>query len=217
MLVAGVLARIAWNPAIVGLKDVGTTPIFNWLLWGYGIPAAAFWLGGHLLRRRADDAPARMADSAALLFAVLLAFLEVRHYMTGGDIYRTSSGLDEIALHVNVGLAMTIGLEWLRQRTHSIIHNVGALIIAALTLAAIVFGLGFAGNPMIWRVQCRRQLLQPDPARLRAAGAADGDAGARHPRPPAGGLQPVRRGDRGGARARLSLAAGAPLLPRRRC
>ena len=150
VLVVGVLARIAWNPAIVGLSNLGTTPIFNWLLWGYGIPAAAFWLGGYLLRRRADDAPARMADSAALLFTVLLTFLEVRHYMTGGNIYRTSSGLNEIALHVNVGLAMVIGLEWLRQRTHSIIHDIGALIIAALTLGGIVFGLGFAGNPMIW-------------------------------------------------------------------
>jgi uncharacterized membrane protein len=150
VLVAGVLARVAYDPAIVGLTNLGTTPIFNWLLWGYGVPAAAFWLGGHLLRRRADDAPARMADSAALLFGVLLAFLEVRHYMTGGNMFRASSGLNEIALHVCVGLAIAIGLEWLRQRTGSVIHNAGALIVAALTLAAIVFGLGFVGNPMIW-------------------------------------------------------------------
>ena len=59
IIVAVVLARIAWEPRIVG-SDVGTTPIFNWLLYGYGIPAAAFWLGGNLLRRRADDLPARM-------------------------------------------------------------------------------------------------------------------------------------------------------------
>ncbi|MPZ37783.1 MAG: DUF2339 domain-containing protein [Rhizobiales bacterium] len=150
VLVAGVLARIAYDPAIVGLSNLGTTPVFNWLLWGYGIPAAAFWLGGHLLRRRADDVPARMADSAALLFGVLLAFLEVRHYMSGGDIFRPSSGLNEIALHVNVGLAIAVGLEWLRQRTGSIIHNAGALIIAALAFAAIVFGLAFVANPMIW-------------------------------------------------------------------
>jgi uncharacterized membrane protein len=65
-------------------------------------------------------------------------------------MFRATSGLNEIALHVNVGLAITIGLEWLRERTNSIIHNVGALIVAALTLAAIVFGLGFAGNPLIW-------------------------------------------------------------------
>jgi len=47
-----VMARIAWEPRIVG-PDVGTTPIFNWLLYGYGISAAAFAVGGHLLRRRA--------------------------------------------------------------------------------------------------------------------------------------------------------------------
>jgi uncharacterized membrane protein len=149
VMVAVVLARIAWEPQIVG-PNVGRTPIFNWLLWGYGVPAAAFWLGGHILRRRADDPAARMADSAALLFAVLLAFLEIRHYMTGGNIYRASNALNEIALHVCVGLAMTIGLEWLRHRTHSVIHNAGALILAVLTLGAIVVGLGFVGNPMLW-------------------------------------------------------------------
>ncbi|MCC6888219.1 MAG: DUF2339 domain-containing protein [Hyphomicrobiales bacterium] len=149
VLVGAVLVRIAWNPAIVGTGNLGSMPIFNWLLWGYGVPAAAFWLGGHLLRRRADDAPARMADAAALLFAVLLAFLEIRHYMTGGALYRSASSLAEIALHVNVGLAIVIGLEWLRQRTHSLIHNAGALIVAALTLAGIVFGLGIYANPML--------------------------------------------------------------------
>jgi uncharacterized membrane protein len=149
VLVALVLARIAWEPRIVG-RDVGTTPIFNWILYGYGIPMAAFWLGGYLLRRRADDGPARICDSAALLFAVLLAFLEIRHYITGGNVYRVSRTLSEIALQVSVGLAMTIGLEWLRQRTMSVVHNVGALIIAGLTLLAIVFDLGFVGNPMLW-------------------------------------------------------------------
>ena len=51
-----VLLRIGCEPRIVG-RDVGTTPIFNWLLYGYGVPAASFWLGGYLLRRRADDVP----------------------------------------------------------------------------------------------------------------------------------------------------------------
>jgi uncharacterized membrane protein len=149
LIVLLVLARIAWDPRIVGAA-VGTTPIFNWLLWGYGVPAAAFWLGGHLLRRRADDGPARLADSAALLFTVLLAFLEIRQYMTGGNIYRPSSALNEIALQVCVGLAMTIGLERLHRVTGSIVHNGGGLIIAALTLCGIVFGLGIVGNPALF-------------------------------------------------------------------
>jgi len=149
VLVAAVLARVAWNPAIVG-GDLGATPVFNWILWGYGVPALAFWVGGHILRRRADDTPARMADSAALLFLVLLAFLEVRHYMTGGNIYRPASPLTEVALHVNIWLAMAIGLERLRERSGSLIHNGGALIVTALALAGIVFGLAGIGNPMVF-------------------------------------------------------------------
>jgi len=149
VLVGLVLARVAWDPRIVGSTDQ-TTPILNWILYGYGVPMAAFWLGGHLLRRRADDGPARLCDAAALLFGVLLVFLEIRHYITGGDIYRVSSTLTEIALQVSAGLAITIGLEWLRQRTMSVIHDVGALLIAALTLLAIVLGLGLVGNPMLW-------------------------------------------------------------------
>jgi uncharacterized membrane protein len=147
-MVAVVLLRIGHEPRIVG-RDVGTTPIFNWLLYGYGVPAAAFWYAGYTLRRRADDAPARVADAAAILFTVLLAFLEIRHYMTGGNLYAHVTALAEVALQVAVGLAMTIGLERLRLRSNSIVHNVGALAIGAITLAAIVFGLILVLNPFM--------------------------------------------------------------------
>ncbi|MCK9908949.1 DUF2339 domain-containing protein [Microbacteriaceae bacterium K1510] len=143
-----VLLRIGYEPRIVG-DDIGTTPLFNWLLYGYGVPAAAFWVAGYLLRQRADDIPARMADSAAILFTVLLAFLEIRHYMNNGDVFRESTALAEVALQICTGLAMTIGLERLRGRTDSIVHNIGALILAALTFAAIVLGPGLFLNPMM--------------------------------------------------------------------
>jgi uncharacterized membrane protein len=143
-----VMARIAWEPRIVG-PDVGTTPIFNWLLYGYGIPAAAFAVGGHLLRRRADDGPARTIDSGAIVLTVLLAFSEIRHFIYRGDIYRNSTGLAELALQVSVGLAMTIGLERLRLHTRSLVHDVGALVVAALTLMAIVLGLAVGKNPLL--------------------------------------------------------------------
>jgi uncharacterized membrane protein len=44
---------------------------------------------------------------------------------------------------------MTIGLENVRRRTRSIVHDVGALLIAALTLAAIVLGLFLGENPLL--------------------------------------------------------------------
>ena len=78
------------------------------------------------------------STARAILFTVLTAFLEIRHFMNGGDIYRHASGLGELALQVCTGLAMTIGLEHVRHRTGSIVHDVGALVIAGLTFCAIV-------------------------------------------------------------------------------
>lgn len=142
-----VLMRVGYEPRIVG-RDVGTTPIFNWLLYGYGVPAASFWYAGYLLRRRADDMPTRLAEAAAILFTVLLALLEIRHYMNNGDVYRRSATLAEVAMQVCVGFAMAIGLERLRMRTNSVVHNAGALLIFAATILATLFGLAVSVNPM---------------------------------------------------------------------
>jgi len=145
VLVACVMLRIGRAPLIVG--DVGETPIFNWLLYGYGVPALAFWLAGWLLRRRADDVPARMTDAAAILFTVLTAFLQIRHYVNGGDVYYNAADLTEVALQVSVGLALAIGLERIRVRTASIIHDIAAQMLAAFSLAGIVLGLALIENP----------------------------------------------------------------------
>src|SRR5262249_41687746 len=139
-IAALVVARIVYEPRIVG-SEVGATPIFNWLLYGYGVPAASFWLGGWLLRKRADDLPARTVDAAAILFSVLLVIWEIRHYVTGGEIYKPLRRDLEIMLFANAGLAMTIGLEHIRVRTQSIVHNLGALVVAALTLLAVLANL----------------------------------------------------------------------------
>jgi uncharacterized membrane protein len=147
-MVVLVLVRIAWEPRIVG-DQIGTTPIFNWLLYGYGVPALAFWIGGTLLRRRADDNPARIVDAGAVLLTVLLANVEIRHYAHNGDIYAPNRGLTEVALQVCAGLAITIWLEAARARTRSVVHDIGGLIVAGLTLLLIVFDLLLAKNPGI--------------------------------------------------------------------
>ncbi len=146
-----VVLRIGYEPRIAG-EAVGTTPIFNWLLWGYGIPAASFWAGSYFLRRRADDAPLRTVESAAILFTVLLAFMEIRHAVYGGDIYRAVPSLAEFALEACVMLAMAIGLERLRLRTGSIVHNVGAVLITVLAGLISIFGILLLENPMITTV-----------------------------------------------------------------
>jgi uncharacterized membrane protein len=141
-----VLGRIFWDPRIVG-DAIGTTPIFNWLLYGYGVPAASFLLAGHMLRRHADDVPARMVDAAAILFTVLLIVLEVRHYLTG-DPYGSASPLAETALDVSLLLTVVIGLERLRVKSGSVIHDLGARLLAAIVFVMIVFSLGVSVNPL---------------------------------------------------------------------
>ncbi len=141
-----VAVRVAYDPRIVG-EQLGTTPIFNWLLWGYGVPAVSFWAAGWLLRKRKDDFPSRFADSLAIVFTALFFSLQIRHYINGGDIYRNTAPLAEFALHVIVGLAMTIGLERTRMVTKNIVHNIAAQVIAALSFLGIYFGLLLFENP----------------------------------------------------------------------
>jgi uncharacterized membrane protein len=149
ILAAIVTARIAYDPRIVG-DAVGTTPIFNWLSWGYGGPALSFWAASTFLRR-GDDPPLRMVEAAAILFTALLAFMEIRHLATGGDMTAQPSLL-EAALQVCVTLAMAIGLERLRLRSGSIVHNVGAVILTVIAGLIAVFGLLFLENPLLWRI-----------------------------------------------------------------
>lgn len=126
-----VSVRLGWDPRIAG-SDLGTTPVFNWLLWGYGVPAASFAVAGILMRRQADDAPTRMAEAGAILFTTLLVFLQIRHFMTGGDIYRGYSHLAEMGAQVCAFLAMALGMERIRARTGSIVHNIGAVVLTVL-------------------------------------------------------------------------------------
>jgi len=146
-MAAIVMARVGWGPTIAG-DHPGTMPIFNWLLYGYGVPALAFWVAGHLMRKRGDDKPARIVDAAAILFTVLAVSLLIRHLTTGGDIFAARSSLAELGMQVCASLAIAIGLERIRVRTGSIVHNVGALLIAAWSLFAIVFGLWLVANPL---------------------------------------------------------------------
>jgi len=158
ILAAIVVMRTVYEPRIAG-DAVGTTPIFNWLLWGYGVPALSFWAGSIFLRRRADDPPLRMVEAAAILFTVLLAFMEIRHAMNGGDVYRDTAGLTEVALQFCSTLAMAIGLERLRIRTDSVIHNISSILLTVYAGLCIVFGLFDSGEPDVpLASRCRRPL-----------------------------------------------------------
>ncbi len=158
ILAAIVGLRIGYEPRIAS-DAMGTTPVFNWILWGYGVPAAAFWFASVRMRRKADDVPLRFVESAAVLATALFAFMEIRHFVTRGDIYDSGMNLVEVGLDVCVALAMAIGLERLRERSGSIVHNVAAVLLTVFAGLLIVGGLMVLQMPAIWHINVGGPIL----------------------------------------------------------
>ncbi len=147
---AVVLARLAWDPRIMG-TGVGTTPLFNWLLLGYGVPALAFALSANLLRRQGDDAAVRIADGLAVLFTGLFAFFQLHHAMAGGDLTKPITGHVEQGLLATLGLGFTHVLTRLDLARGNVIFRTASHLFAGLSLLMIVVGLGFIDNPLFSR------------------------------------------------------------------
>ena len=145
--VALLVGRIAWDPAIMG-PDVGATPVLNWLLWGYGVPALALALGARQLRRQRDDIPARLFESAAILFACLLVTFEIRHALHGGNIYAARIGLVEAGLQVGAWAVMAATLERVAAATGSRLRAAAAVAITVVAVIGAWVMLGITENPL---------------------------------------------------------------------
>ncbi|BBF92185.1 DUF2339 domain-containing protein [Blastochloris tepida] len=141
------LGRIAWDPAIMG-SDVGATPVFNWLLWGYGVPALAMALGARQLRRQRDDIPARLFESAAILFVCLLVTFEIRHALHAGNIYAARIGLVEAGLQVSAWAVIAATLERMAAATGSRLRAAAAVAITLVALIGAWVMLGITENPL---------------------------------------------------------------------
>ncbi|MFG1317300.1 DUF2339 domain-containing protein [Xanthobacter autotrophicus] len=139
-----VLGRIVWLPTIA--VDPGATPIFNWLLWGYGVPAFAFAGAAFLLAKTGDDWSRRVHESLALLFAVMLAATQVRHLAHGGDIYASGTRLFETGLLACIYGAYAVGLSRLATITGRGFYRLFADLVAALAALCALNGLA-ENNP----------------------------------------------------------------------
>lgn len=143
---AVVVGRVAWDPAIMG-ASVGTTPIFNWLLLGYGVPAAAFALSAKSLRTRGEDLAVRLMESLSVLFLGLLCFFEIRHFMNGGDPLAPVSGHVEQGLMAFVALGLSYVMTRLHLRRANVVFDVASMIFGGLAVLVAVLGLLLSQNP----------------------------------------------------------------------
>ncbi|MBL8587733.1 MAG: DUF2339 domain-containing protein, partial [Methylobacteriaceae bacterium] len=141
-----VAARLAYEPRVVG--DLGTTPVFNWLLFGYGVPALAFGLAARLIRRERDDAPTLIAQALSLLFAAFLIFFQIRHALNDGDLYAPATRLMEAGLQTFAALAFGMATMIVGGREPSPVYRWATTIAGAISGGAALLGLGLLANPL---------------------------------------------------------------------
>lgn len=147
----GVLARVLWDPAING-ADVGERVILNWLLAGYGVPAASTALAAMLLtKRRGEDAPVQILQALAMVFSALLVIAEVRHAFgaRGYRLFAAPLTFAEAATHTATILAFGLGLSRLAAIKPTALWQNAALVARYASWGWIVAVMGLLMNPWI--------------------------------------------------------------------
>ncbi|MBW9066026.1 DUF2339 domain-containing protein [Rhizobium herbae] len=133
-----VLARIAWEPTIVGAQDLGTTPVFNALLAGYGIPALLLVLSAFELRNWPDLRARNLLQALASLFALLTVAILVRHAMNGGVLDSSVPTLGEQSIYTLLAIGASGILMTLDVKSPSHVFRYGSMAVGVLSMLSIL-------------------------------------------------------------------------------
>ena len=145
-VIAGtVIVRLVFNPYI-GDYDL-QTGLFNWLLYGYGLPAAAFFLAARGFREEGDPRLVLLLQAGALIFTVVLATLEIRHLVVG-PLDALRHPILEQALQSIVWLLLAIGLQRIATKGDQPVAYWGARLLTLLATFQVLFLQLFEANPL---------------------------------------------------------------------
>lgn len=147
--VIAVLGRVAFDPTIVGAGFLSTTPVFNWLLPGYGVPALAFGFAAWQLARTTNGRPRLAMEAAAALFALLTLAMLVRHAMHGGVIDRGAMTLAEQSIYTLIAIGAGAILVAIDMRSPSSVLRYGSMAAGVASVAFIVVRHFVVLNPLL--------------------------------------------------------------------
>jgi len=146
--VAGiVLVRLMLNPWVLDYP-LSATPIFNWLLYGYGVPALAFIVATRQFGGRADDALVGVLEAGSIAFSTMLLTLELRHALYG-RLDAPFSDLGRDATQTLLWLALAAFLLWLGERRGRPVLSWGGIILFALASVQAVLWQAVIANPLV--------------------------------------------------------------------
>ncbi|MER8698355.1 DUF2339 domain-containing protein [Mesorhizobium sp. M1273] len=147
--VIAVLGRAAFDPTIVGAEFLSKTPVFNWLLLGYGVPALAFGFAAWQLARTTNGRPRLAMEAGAALFALLTVAMLVRHAMHGGVIDTAAATLAEQAIYTLIAIGAGAILVAIDMRSPSSVLRYGSIAAGVVSVAFIVLQHFLALNPLL--------------------------------------------------------------------
>ncbi|WP_146126899.1 DUF2339 domain-containing protein [Labrys okinawensis] len=144
-----VLARMggAWTLADAGLERF---PDWQDILLRYAIPAAAFYYGGILLRRRKADMPAAILDFGAILLACVAVVFAIRLGLRGAEeAAHPGMSLAEAGLYTALAFAASMALVYRSGATTSPVYRAAAPISVIIALSLTVSGPMITANPVV--------------------------------------------------------------------
>jgi uncharacterized membrane protein len=146
-----VLVRLVLNYRVLDYP-LGAVPGLNWLLYGYGVPAAAFFIAARWFRRATDDLLVLVLETGALVFAVLLITLEIRS-LVAGRLDSPNYDLLEQSLQSIAWLAVAYGLLLANRRHDRAMLRWGWRLLAALATLQVVLLQLVLDNPLWSRTE----------------------------------------------------------------
>lgn len=142
-----VLGRIAWEPTIVGPQNLGTTPLFNALLPGYGIPALLAIASAWLLRDWPGLRVRNFLQAIASLMALLAVAILVRHAMNGGVLTETVPTLGEQSIYTLITIGLSGVLMTLDLKSPSPVFRYGSILAGIIAMFNVLVAHFVALNP----------------------------------------------------------------------
>ena len=140
------ILRVIWDPSIIG-DDLGTTPLFNWLLYGWGLSSLAFAGACYLFVRDQSDLLMDIIEGITIAVIAITIALLLTHAWDPQELFTKVDRLGEAALLVLTGGGVALGLLFAR-RNATASTNLGIDVLGYGGMAGAVLMLLVWFNPV---------------------------------------------------------------------
>ncbi len=157
-LLAVIVVRFVLNPEVLKYP-LGVTPLFNWILWGYGISIAALVVGLRFLRPTGDERLVRAVEATVALLAFVLATLEVRSLFQPGSMATPEAGFMERSFYVAIWGAFALAALWMARRRPDPVALWAWRLSGGLAVAVVLIVQVLTANPVFEKADVGRLLI----------------------------------------------------------